>query len=103
MPLTAAIPVAARHAWIAIVGADHVIDNERTIATAATATFHTTARVPLIVRPSTRAEVQACVRVAGAHGIPLYPVSSGLNWGYGSRVPASDRNVILDLGRMTRI
>ena len=67
------------------------------------ATFPTSARVPLIVRPASRDEVRECVRIAVRHGIPLYPISTGLNWGYGSRVPASDDNVILDLGRMRRI
>ena len=32
----------------------------------------------------------------------LHPVSSGKNWGYGSRVPTSD-GVSLDLGRLNRI
>ncbi len=98
-----AIPPAARDAWAGIVGAAHVIDHRAATAAAATATFATDVRVPLIVCPETHEQVQACVRVAHAHGIPLYPVSSGLNWGYGSRVPVSDGNVILDLGRMRRI
>jgi 4-cresol dehydrogenase (hydroxylating) len=97
------VPAAARDAWAAIVGAAHVVDDRTERAAAETATFETRARVPLIVRPETREQVQACVRVANEHGVPLYPVSSGLNWGYGSRVPASDGNVILDLRRMRRI
>jgi hypothetical protein len=32
-----------------------------------------------------------------------YPISRGKNWGYGSRVPARDGCVLLDLGRMNRI
>lgn len=103
MPTPTAIPPTARDAWIAIVGAPHVIDDRAATELAATATFATSVAVPLIVRPETHAQVQECVRVASAHGIPLYTVSSGLNWGYGSRVPASDGNVILDLGRMRRI
>ena len=98
-----AIPQSARDAWIAILGVAHVLDDEQSTGAAATATFATTARVPLILRPETRAQVQECVRVAAAHRIALYPVSSGLNWGYGSRVPATDGNVVLDLGRMRRI
>ena len=97
------IPAAARDAWIAIVGRDHVVDDDAARQAAATATFSTRVRVPLIVRPETREQVQACVRVANEHRIPVYPISSGLNWGYGSRVPASDGNVVLDLGRMRRI
>ncbi|BCS32013.1 4-cresol dehydrogenase [Luteitalea sp. TBR-22] len=87
----------------AIVGPDNVVAEGDETRAASTATFATTARVPLIVRPGSRDEVQACVRAAMAHGLALYPISSGLNWGYGSRVPASDGNVLLDLRRMQRI
>jgi 4-cresol dehydrogenase (hydroxylating) flavoprotein subunit len=90
-------------AWTAIVGSAHVQGDEATLRAAETATFATTQRVPLVVRPADRDEVQACLRVAGQHRVAVYPVSSGRNWGYGSRVPASDANVLLDLGRMDRI
>jgi 4-cresol dehydrogenase (hydroxylating) flavoprotein subunit len=33
----------------------------------------------------------------------VYPVSSGRNWGYGSRMPATNGCVLMDLGRMDRI
>jgi len=47
--------------------------------------------------------VQECLRIANRYGIPVYPISSGKNWGYGSRVPAGDQCVLLDLSRMNRI
>jgi len=97
------VPLAARDAWVAIVGQEHVVDDRGTLEAAATATFTTRVRVPLIVRPETREQVQACMRVAHAYQVPVYPVSSGLNWGYGSRVPAADGCVVLDLRRMRRI
>ena len=46
--------------------------------------------------------MQDCVRIANRFRVPLYPISSGKNWGYGSRVPARD-GVLLDLGRLNRI
>jgi 4-cresol dehydrogenase (hydroxylating) flavoprotein subunit len=93
----------ACRAWTDILGAGYVLDDPATRRRAETATFATTQRVPLIIRPADRAEVQACVRVANRYRIPLYPVSSGRNWGYGSKVPAGDHSVILDLSRMNRI
>lgn len=89
--------------WSAIVGADHVIDDTQALRDAATATFATRVHVPLIVRPADRAQVQACVRLANDRRIPLYPISSGRNWGYGSGVPSSDGCVVLDLRRLDRI
>ena len=57
----------------------------------------------MILRPADRQQVQACLRVANAHRVAVYPISTGRNWGYGSRVPAADGSVLLDLGRMNRI
>ncbi len=89
--------------WSDIVGADHVINDRAALHAAETATFPTTARVPLILRPADRQQVQACLRVANTNRVPVYPISTGRNWGYGSRVPAADGSVLLDLGRMNRI
>ncbi len=70
---------------------------------AATATFATSHAIPAILRPGSRQQVQQCVRISQAEGVPVYPVSGGKNWGYGSRVPASDGCALLDLSRLTRI
>lgn len=86
----------------AIVGPAHVcVDTEARAAEQAT--FPTSAQVPAVVSPADRVEVQACVRAANRHRVPIYPVSTGLNWGYGSRVPARDACVVLSLRRMDRI
>jgi 4-cresol dehydrogenase (hydroxylating) len=69
---------------------------------AATATFSTSGRPLAIVRPATRADVQLCMRIARRLGVPVYPYSTGENWGYGSRVPVRN-GLLLDLGRMNRI
>ena len=94
---------AALREWGLAVGVDHVITSNDLLRAAETCTFATRNRIPAIVRPSSREEVQECLRIANRTGVPVYPVSSGKNWGYGSRVPASDRCVLLDLGRMNRI
>jgi 4-cresol dehydrogenase (hydroxylating) len=85
------------------VGAEHVLTDPAALAPATTATFATTAQIPAIVRPSSREEVQACLRIANRFRVRVYPVSRGKNWGFGSRVPAADGCVLLDLGRMNRI
>lgn len=89
--------------WSEIVGAEHVILDPAALREAATATFSTAVRVPMIVRPADREQVQACLRLASARRVPVYPLSSGKNWGYGSKVPSADGCVVLDLGRMARI
>lgn len=60
-------------------------------------------RVPAILYPTELAEVRQIVDEARARGTPLYPVSTGMNWGLGSRHPVRDDCVLVDLRRLDRI
>jgi 4-cresol dehydrogenase (hydroxylating) flavoprotein subunit len=93
----------ALEAWRQAIGAEYVITDQEALAQAETATFETTQRVPAILQPANLADVQACVRIANTYKVPIYPVSNGKNWGYGSQVPAQDGCVILHLQRMQHI
>jgi FAD/FMN-containing dehydrogenase len=55
------------------------------------------------VAPDGVDQVQAVVRIANEHGIPLYPISTGKNLGYGGSAPNLSGSVVLDLKRMNRI
>src|SRR6478736_5915485 len=92
-----------RREWAGVVGAENVITSRQDLGAAETGTFATGRRIPAIVRPESRREVEECLRLATRKRVPVYPISSGRNWGYGSRVPTSDNCVLLDLGRMNRI
>jgi 4-cresol dehydrogenase (hydroxylating) flavoprotein subunit len=94
---------AAVRQWGLVLGTENVITSEEQLSAAGTATFPVRQRVPAILRPATREEVRQILRIASHFRIPLYPVSSGKNWGYGSGVPAVDGCVVLDLSRMSRI
>jgi 4-cresol dehydrogenase (hydroxylating) flavoprotein subunit len=89
--------------WSDLLGPEHVDQSAPKLAAAETATFHTEHRIPAILRPADREQVQACLRIANECRVPLYPISSGKNWGYGSRVPPRDGCVLLELGRLNRI
>src|SRR6266567_5559912 len=93
---------AALFGWRSAIGPDNVITHASTRAAAEAATFLTSHSVPAVIRPGNRAEVQACVRIANDAGVPIYPVSGGKNWGYGSRVPSADA-CLMELVRMNRI
>lgn len=56
-----------------------------------------------VIRPGCTEEVQLLVKLARRHKTSLYPISTGKNWGLGSRLPTRDGCVIVDLGRMNRI
>ena len=92
----------AVRAWEDAIGADRVLLDPSACQAAATATFATSQSIPAILRPCSREQVQACMIVANEFKIPVYPVSGGKNWGYGSRVPPVDA-ALLDLSGMNRI
>lgn len=94
---------AAVRQWELVLGPENVVASDPQLRDAATATFPVQHRVPAILRPATREEVRQSLRIASHFGIPVYPVSSGRNWGYGSSVPVTDGCVLLDLSRMSRI
>ena len=89
--------------WEQLLGVEFVRVGSSALRAAETATFATSQRIPAILRPASREQVQECLRIANRFGTPLYPVSSGKNWGYGSRVPPIDGCAILDLSRLDRI
>jgi 4-cresol dehydrogenase (hydroxylating) flavoprotein subunit len=90
-------------AWREVVGPECVLTDAAKLSAAGTATCDTANLVPAIIRPGNREEVRACVRVANEHLTPIYPVSTGKNWGYGSRVPPQGGSVLMELHRLKRI
>jgi 4-cresol dehydrogenase (hydroxylating) len=55
------------------------------------------------VAPANAEQVVDLVKIANKHRIPIYPVSTGKNLGYGGPAPALAGSVVLDLKRMNRI
>ena len=55
------------------------------------------------VAPDRVEQVQEIVRIANRYSIPLYPVSTGRNLGYGGAAPVYSGSVVVDLKRMNRI
>jgi 4-cresol dehydrogenase (hydroxylating) len=86
-----------------LMGEKAIITDPQALQTAAQATFGTSQKIQMIWRPAAREQVQWCVKVAHQHKIPLYPVSGGKNWGFGSSVPVQDQCVLLDLSRVNQI
>src|SRR5579859_3445126 len=52
------------------------------------------------VAPASTEQVQAIVKAANQHGVPLWPVSCGKNFAYGGAAPRMSGTVVLDLKRM---
>jgi 4-cresol dehydrogenase (hydroxylating) len=87
------------------IGADAVNRSDETLSRYGENTMPGGDRRPAgVVYPASTADVQKIVRSANAHGVPLYPISTGSNIGLGSRSASSVGQVVVDLGyRMNRI
>ena len=98
-PLLAELLAALR----AALGADQVHDGSATLARYAASTVSRAMRPLAVVTPATQAEVLAIVKISGVFGVPLYPLSTGKNWGYGDACALGAGQLIVDLQRMNRI
>jgi 4-cresol dehydrogenase (hydroxylating) flavoprotein subunit len=55
------------------------------------------------ITPANVEEIQAILEVCNRYKVPVWPISTGRNMGYGSAAPATRGQVVLDLKRMNRI
>lgn len=94
---------AAISAFRQIVGDEHTLTDPAALERYGWCTTPIRHHIVAVLRPASVEDVQRVVGIAAAHLVPLYPISTGNNWGYGSAQPAQDHNVVVDLGRMNRI
>ncbi len=102
-PQGAADTGAALRAMEAVVGAPHLLADDATLDRYARSTAARPVRPLAVVRPAGAGEVAQLVRIAAAHRLAVYPLSTGKNWGYGDACAVGAGQVILDLSRMNRI
>lgn len=56
-----------------------------------------------VIFPKTVSEVQAILKLANAQNLPVFPISKGKNWGYGSAQGTQKGQIIIDLSKMNNI
>ena len=90
--------------WQMALGEKQVLlttDELRTYSPSTNPAFVSSIRAAL--RPNDLDELAALVKIAARHRIPLYPLSTGRNWGYGTAQPPVSGCVLVDLSRLNRI
>ncbi len=60
-------------------------------------------KLQAVIQVTHSQQVIAVVRLANLYKIALYPISTGKNWGLGSRSPVTDHCVLLDMHAMNTI
>ena len=88
---------------VEIVGADGVLSDAGAVEQVTRTCVPFRTQPSAVVYPSTTEQVQALVKVAAAADVPLWPVSTGKNWGYGERTAVYERGITVILERMNRI
>ena len=91
------------NAFRSVLGDEFVVIDPATRGEYQTATYLTRNKISAIIFPKSTLEVQACLRIANEFKLPIYPISTGKNYGYGSRVPTADNCVVMELSRMNNI
>ena len=86
-----------------IVGSSNVVKDRVALEESLSNSSGASAKVLAIVSPGTREELIDLVKVAHNYKVGLYPISCGMNLGYGELVPTSDDNIILKLDRLDKI
>lgn len=88
--------------WMELLGSSHVVTGKdaQNLFPCTSGIKH---RVAAVLRPDSREQVQSIVGIARQYNIPVYPVSTGKNWGYGGGYPTVDHCAVIDLCRMDRI
>lgn len=94
---------AAIAAWRHALGTDAVDTDPAALARMSVDTSDHAVPPVAILRPADVAGVVDALRIATETGVPLHPVSSGRNWGYGSANAYAAGCATLDLARLAAI
>ena len=91
------------HELQAILGADGLASDPHVLEARTRSCLPYRATPSYIVYPSSVDEVSAVVRAARRANVPIWPVSTGKNFGYGEKTAAYEAGITMVLERMNRI
>lgn len=89
--------------WQALLGAGRVLAADAAARAYGQDTTGARRQIPGALRIVDAASLPAVMRIAARHRVPVYPVSTGRNWGYGSALAARDGCVVIDLSSLDQI
>ena len=89
--------------WQTLLGEANVLRGNQAAEAYASDTTGAQRNVPAALLVHKASSLPEVMRIATRNRVPVYPISTGQNWGYGTALPARDDCVIVDLSRMARI
>ena len=93
----------ALRAWRETLGDDAVVDRAHVPPRYRECTSGATRSVLAVLYPANTEQVVRVVEIASRFGVPLHPISTGQNWGYGTALAVAEGSVVVDLSRMRAI
>lgn len=97
-PITAAIGE-----WQRLLGDARVLVGEAVLANYGSDASGNQRRIPAALKVGDRSQIAEIMRIANRHRTPVYPISTGKNWGYGTALPVQDDCVLIDLSDLRQI
>ncbi|WP_158222776.1 FAD-binding oxidoreductase [Rhodopirellula sp. MGV] len=86
-----------------IVGAEHVLHSAADVEVVSRTNIPRRNIPSFAVYPETAEEIAEITKLANEHSVPIWPVSQGKNWGYGSKSACYPGGITLVLSRMNKI
>lgn len=90
-------------AWRTILDEGAVVDDAAALRAYSVDTSDHAIAPLAALKPTNREQVQGILAIARTHRVPLHPISSGRNWGYGSANAYAPGCVVVDLGGLQAI
>ncbi len=75
--------------WQSLLGNSQVIVGEEVQQAYGADTGGAQREIPAALRISDRNTLPEVMRIAQKHRVPVYPISTGKNWGYGTALPVA--------------
>lgn len=97
------LPETLRLELEAILGPDGLVTDATAVEQQTRTTIPYRRLAAAVAYPGSVEQVQAVVRAAQAADVPLWPVSTGKNWGYGERTAVYPGGITMVLERMNKI
>lgn len=94
---------AAVVAWRQLLGADQVLGAAQAQEAYGADTAGNEREIPAALRILDSGLLPQVMRIAQQHKVPVHPISTGHNWGYGTALPPGNGSVLIDLGGLRKI
>ncbi len=89
--------------WTALLGEENISVDDATLDYYSRDTGLKSNLPSAIIKPSSKEQLQQVLVIASQHRIPIYCISRGKNWAYGSASPVAEKSVVVDLSQMNKI